>query len=112
MNKNISDLYLKEFTNLHKVKRFQAFLSYTNIAQLAGAGEYTDCISAKDKDSPNECPAYDTKQFHSEVLVMLEFGGMWSTPSLPLLPGPLWPRVVAPDRVLSRGQIELKCVLM
>ena len=28
------------------------------------------------------------------------------------LPGPHWPGVVAPDRVLSVGQIELKCVLM
>ena len=32
---------------------------------------------------------------------------MWSTPSLPLLPGPLWPRVVAPDKVPYDGQIEL-----
>ena len=30
-------------------------------AQLAGAVEYTDCISAEGKDSPNECPRYDTK---------------------------------------------------
>ena len=32
---------------------------------------------------------------------------MWSTPSLPLLLGPVWPEVVAPDRVLSMGEIEL-----
>ena len=32
---------------------------------------------------------------------------MQSTFSLPLLPGPLWSRVVAPDRVLSMDQIEL-----
>ena len=32
--------------------------------------------------------------------------------SYPLLPGPLWPGVVAPDRVLSKGQIELNCILM
>ena len=37
---------------------------------------------------------------------------MWSAPLLPLLPGPLWPGVVAPDRVLSMVQIELNCVLM
>ena len=37
---------------------------------------------------------------------MLEFGGMQSTPSLPLLPGPFWPRLVGHDRVLSMGQIE------
>ena len=38
---------------------------------------------------------------------MLEFGGMWSSPSLSLLPGPLWLGEVAPDRVLSMDQIEL-----
>ena len=32
---------------------------------------------------------------------------MQSIPSLPLLPGVLWPRVVAPDWVLSVSQIEL-----
>ena len=38
---------------------------------------------------------------------MQEFWGLRSTPSLPSLPGPLWPGVIAPDRVLSMGQIEL-----
>ena len=67
----------------------------------------------KGKTPPhNECPRYDTKQSHIEVRVMLELWGMWSTPSLPSLPGPLWPGVVAPDRILSMGQIELNCVLM
>ena len=99
--------------------------------------EYTNCISA-DKAPPsndfaqladcrihqlhlcrgvrpptsNKCPAYDTKQSNDEVSVMVELLGMWSTPSLPMLPGPLWPGVVAPDRVLSIGQIELNCVHM
>ena len=43
---------------------------------------------------------------------MLELWGMWSTHSLPFLPGPLWPGVVAPDWVLYMGQIELNRVLM
>ena len=43
---------------------------------------------------------------------MLELSGMRSTPSLPSLPGSLLPGVVAPDKVLSTGQIELNCVLM
>ena len=43
---------------------------------------------------------------------MLEFGGMCSTPLLTSLLGPLWPGVVAPDRVLSMGQNEVICVLM
>ena len=55
----------------------------------------------------NGCPGYDTKQSDSEVPVMLRFWGMWSTPSLPWLPGPLCPGVVAPDWALSMGQIEL-----
>ena len=38
---------------------------------------------------------------------MLEIQRMQSTPSLPSLPGPLWPKAEALDRVLSMGQIEL-----
>ena len=70
------------------------------LVQSAGALEYTDCVTA-------ECPAYDTKQSDGEALGMLELWGMRSTPSLPLLPGWLWPEVLAPDRVLSIGQIDL-----
>ena len=43
---------------------------------------------------------------------MLELWGMQSKPLLPSLPGPLWPRVIAPDKVLSMGQRELNCLLM
>ena len=35
---------------------------------------------------------------------------MWSIALMISLPGPLWPGVVARDRVLSMGQIELNCV--
>ena len=45
----------------------------------------------------NVCPGYDTKQSDGEAPLMLEHWGMQSTPLLPLLPGPLWPGVVAPD---------------
>ena len=48
------------------------------------------------------CLGYDTKQSDGESPVMLELWGMQSTPSLPSLPGPLWP-----GRILSMGQIEL-----
>ena len=44
----------------------------------------------------NECPGYDTKY----------------SPSLPSLPGLLWPGVAAPGRVLSMGKIELNCILI
>ena len=43
------------------------------IAQLAGAVEYTNCLSAGvGLNSPNECPGYDTKQLDSEFPIMLE----------------------------------------
>ena len=43
---------------------------------------------------------------------MLELWGRQSIPSLPSLLGPLWPGMVAPNRVLSMDQIELNCVLI
>ena len=60
---------------------------------------------------PNECPGYDTKQSDGEVPAVLELWRMRSTPSLSSLPGPLWPGVVAPDRALSMGWIELAAYL-
>ena len=52
------------------------------------------------------------KQSDDQVPVMLELWRMRSTPSLTLLPDPLWLGVVALDRVISISKIELKCVLM
>ena len=72
------------------------------IAQSAGAVEIHRlhlCRGAR----PNERLGYDTEQSDGEVPMML---GLWekrSTPSLPLLPGPLWLGVVAPDKALSMG---------
>ena len=77
------------------------------MAQSAWAVEYTNCISAEELDSLSECSGYDTKQSGGEALVMLELLGMLSTPSLPLLPGPLYPRVIASESFQSMGQIEL-----
>ena len=82
------------------------------IAQLAGAVEYTNCYFAQGQDPTNKCPGYDTKQSDGEIPVMLELWGMQSTLSLTSLPGPLCPRVVAPDRILSMGQIVLNCLFM
>ena len=76
------------------------------LAQSAGAVEYTDWTSAEEWAPPpsdNECPEYDTKQSDGEVPVMLGLWGMRSTLSLPLLPGPLWPGMVALHRALSVG---------
>ena len=50
---------------------------------------------------------YDAKQSDGEVPVMPELWGMRSTPLSLLLPGTLWPGMVAPERVLSMGQINL-----
>ena len=56
------------------------------------------------------CPGYNAQPSDGETPV-LELWGMCSTPSLPFFPSPLWPGVVAPDRILSMGQIELNCIL-
>ena len=64
------------------------------------------------KHPTNECSGYDTKQSDREVPVMLELWEMWITSSLPSLSGPLWPGVLAPNKILSIGQNELKCILM
>ena len=50
------------------------------------------------KHSPQKCPGYDSKQSEGETPAILELWEMRSTPSLPSLPGSLWPRVVVPDR--------------
>ena len=63
-------------------------------AQSAGAADYTDCISQR-------------VSWYMILNNLMEILGMWITPSLPSLPGPLWPVVVTPDRVPSVGQIEL-----
>ena len=56
-------------------------------------------------------PAQQRLSLLAEVPVMLGLWGMQSTLSLVLLHGQLWPGVVALDRVLSIGQIELSSVL-
>ena len=53
-----------------------------------------------------------TKQSDGEVPIMPELWEMQSAPSLPSLPDPLWPGVLALDRVLAMSQIELKSLLM
>ena len=52
------------------------------------------------------CLGYDTKPSDGQDPI-LKLWGMWSTPSLLLLPGPLRFRVVVPVRVPSMDQIEL-----
>ena len=59
------------------------------------------------KTSFNKWSRYDTKQSDDETPIMLEFWEMQGTTSLPSLPDLLWLGVVAPDRILSMGQIKL-----
>ena len=74
----------------------------TNPAQSAGATENADFLSAEEKDSPNEFHGYETKQFHGEAPV-LQLWRMWSTLSLPLLPGSQCPGVVVAIKMQSMG---------
>ena len=61
------------------------------------------------------CVSFITASLSSCVCLLLcLYDAAWccrwlynSTPSLPLLPGPLWLGVVAPDRALSVGWVEL-----
>ena len=81
------------------------------ITLSAGTKKYTDRFNVEEK--PHEQVSwYDTKQSDGKVPVMLELWGLRSTSSLPSLPGPNWPGVVALDRVQSMDLVELNCALM
>ena len=68
-----------------------------------------DCFFADGYDYPNGCPVYDTKKSHGKTPIMRKLWGMRSAPFITI---PLCTGVVAPERVLSMGQIELNSVLM
>ena len=51
--------------------------------------------------TPKRCPGFDTKLLPGVRLLFLSFGKCVITLLLPLLPGPLWYRVVVAVRVLS-----------
>ena len=70
---------------------------------MARAVEYADCRGVRPL---NECPGYDTKPSDGEA-PGLELWGMWTTPSLPLVPSPPWTGMLVPDRVPCMGQIKL-----
>ena len=81
-----------QLTTCSKFANFYISKFRISFAQSVMNVEYTNC--------PSE---YDTKQSNGEVPVMLGLWGMRNTPSLLLLPGPLWSGVIAPDMVLSMG---------
>ena len=112
---NFSQAFLStRFTRYQNLLIFMnAFsLFYCLKINLCGLFNPKAILIAEGQNFSNGCPGYDTKQSDSEASVMLELWGMWSTSSLTSLPGPLWTRVVALDRVLSMGQIELNCMLI
>ena len=84
-------------------------LSYSpkEMTKLAGAIEYTDCISAE----RGKTPQWVSWIWHETISWWgSSNAGLWGmqcAPSLPSLLGPLWPKVVAPDRLLFMGQIKL-----
>ena len=90
-------------------QRWLIWLEPLIIVQHSWLGQWYTPIASlqRNKNPSNECPGYSTKRFDSEAPVMLELWAMRSISSLPSLPGQLWPAVVAPDSVLSMGQIEL-----
>ena len=87
--------------------KFYVWKHSANYININRAVEYADCISADSLDpTPNECPRYDIKPSYSEVPI-LELWRICNTPSLPLLPVLLWPKVVVPVRVPLMVQMEI-----
>ena len=82
------------------------------MAQSAGAVEYTDSTSAEELDS--HWTSVVDVALNNLIWGYSNYGvlGNADDPSLPSLLCSHWPGVVAPDRILSMGQIELNCVLM
>ena len=59
------------------------------LAQSVWAAEYTDCISAEEYNSLNECPDMTLNKLMVRLRYMQELWGMPSANSLSPLPGPL-----------------------
>ena len=49
-----------------------------------------------------ECPEYDTKTAFDGEVSVLEIWGVWSKPSMPLLPGPVWTCTWYDQQILFR----------
>ena len=100
--------WIKIVLLLHWLPTRVCFTFFGSVSWGCGKHQLNLCRGLK---LSQQMSCYDMKQSDGEVLVTLELWGM-STPLLTSLPGAVWPRVVASDRVLSMGQIELNCVLM
>ena len=62
--------------------------------------------------STDKCPDMKLNNLMVRLQWCWHFGECRVPSSFPSLPGPLWPGLVALDRALSMGHIELNCVLM
>ena len=94
-------IFILDSTVIHSTTRKTRAYTYTNLGCRIHR-----LFLCKGVRPPQTIPGYNTKQSDNDVPVMLELWGMPSRPSS------LWPGVVAPDRALSIGLIELNCVLM
>ena len=106
-NNNVRIVWTARWTMLKKINLIWSYsmrLSFS--ASPVDLGCWVHQLSLQ-RDKTCLISGYDTKQSDSEASVMLELWGMQSTYSLPLLSSPLWTGVVASDRFLSMGQIEL-----
>ena len=88
-----------------KVSRY--FSIQNGTAQSTLAVEHADFISAEGRDSSTSILDLTPSKNDGEVPLMPKHWEMRSALSLHSLTGTLGPEVVAPDRVLSMGQIEL-----
>ena len=91
----------------HKCRETSIDQTHHSVCQVGWGCRIHQLILCRRVIPLNKCPGYDSKQSDGEIPVMLELWGMGSTPSLPLLSGPLWSEVVVPNRILSMGQVEL-----
>ena len=64
-------------------------------ALLTGDIDYANCISLEWYPSHPLTCVLGVSVYHQRVCLQFwRFGEMWSTSSFPLVPGPLWPKVV------------------
>ena len=84
---------------------FHIFVRICFLSCIHSTG-YLSSLFLDSADMGQLYPGYDIKPSDTEV-TFLDLWGMWSTPSLSLLPDPLLPKVVVPGRVPSVGQVEL-----
>ena len=97
--------------SLHTVSLFIVFLPHINCPVGWGCRTLR-LLLWRGVRLPQRVSWYDTIRSHGEIPVIWEIRGIRSTLSLTSLPGPLWLGVVASDRIIYMGQIDVNRVLM